>query len=216
MLKRTIYPKTKRLSINPTQIEITEKLHGENLGIFKLDGELIIAQRNTLYFWDTIKDYGRQGIYKGLFGWLTDNAEEIATRLYEGSGVIGEWNLRGSMGYKFKEKFRVYAKARIEGDSLSNYELTNIIYTQDLIPWAFEDRIIPTCIGLAPLVRVQTDIPTKESLDVLYEAYTQSVDRKVEGFIVNYNENVEKYVRFKNNKLTEHVEGININDYILG
>lgn len=215
MLKRTIYPKTARLSIYSSQVEITEKLNGENLGMFKSDGKLIIAQRNTLYCWDSIKDNGAQGIYKGLFGWLTDNAEEITNSLYEGSGIIGEFNLK-KMGYTFKNKFHIYAKARIEGDGLANYELTNIIYSHALIPWVFEDRIIPDCISIVPLVKVQLENPTKEDLDVLYEDYTEEVGRKVEGFIVNYNENVLKYIRYKNFKLTEHTEGININDYILG
>ena len=49
-------------------------------------------------------------------------------------------------------------------------------------------------------------MPTKEELDKLYADYSNLVNRKVEGLIVNFNNNILKYVRFKNGKEEEHHE----------
>ena len=46
MIKRTLYPKTKRVQYK-NRVVITEKLDGSNIGFFKVNGELVIAQRNN-------------------------------------------------------------------------------------------------------------------------------------------------------------------------
>ena len=38
MLKKTLYPKTKRIPENGPLVTVTEKMDGENLTIFKLNG----------------------------------------------------------------------------------------------------------------------------------------------------------------------------------
>jgi len=48
MIKKSLYPKTKRLSKNSKKIVVTEKLDGSNIGFFKLNGELVIATRNNI------------------------------------------------------------------------------------------------------------------------------------------------------------------------
>ena len=48
MIKKEIYPKTQRVICEGAKIQITEKLDGSNLVIFKLEEELYIAQRNTI------------------------------------------------------------------------------------------------------------------------------------------------------------------------
>ena len=47
MIKRTLYPKTKRVQYK-NRVVITEKLDGSNIGFFKVNGELVIAQRNNI------------------------------------------------------------------------------------------------------------------------------------------------------------------------
>ena len=74
-----------------------------------------------------------------------------------------------------------------------------------MIPYAFLERSIPNCMSLVPLVESHISQPTKEYLDNLYIEYSEMKNfRKVEGFIINNNENIKKYVRFKDGKLTEH------------
>ena len=91
MYKKSLYPKTKRVSSKNKKIEITEKLDGSNLGIFRKGEDLYIAQRNYIFCWNKIEESGSSGSYKGLYGWLKDNAEEIHKNLYDGSGIVGEW-----------------------------------------------------------------------------------------------------------------------------
>lgn len=40
----------------------------------------------------------------------------------------------------------------------------------------------------------------------IYEKYCQKVGRNVEGFVINYNNSIQKYVRMKNGKLAEHFD----------
>ena len=49
MIKKEIYPKTQRVICEGAKIQITEKLDGSNLVIFKLNDDLYIAQRNTIF-----------------------------------------------------------------------------------------------------------------------------------------------------------------------
>ena len=49
MIKKEIYPKTKRVSCKGDKVYITEKLDGSNLVIFKKNEELYIAQRKNIF-----------------------------------------------------------------------------------------------------------------------------------------------------------------------
>lgn len=205
MIKKSLYPKTKRISSKQKKIEVTEKLDGSNLGIFKLNEQLWIAQRNYVFCWNKIEEFGSQGLYKGLYSWLKDNGEGILNNLYEGSGVFGEWIGMGKIGYgnsDIDSKFYMFAKARLNEE----LEVSNIIYDRELIPFAFSERNVPSSIKLVPVAYELETYPTKMDLDRLYEEYCERVGRKVEGFIVNSNNNIVKYVRFKNGKMSEHME----------
>lgn len=48
MIKKSMYPKTKRVSILGDKVYLTEKLDGSNLVIFKKFDELYIAQRGLI------------------------------------------------------------------------------------------------------------------------------------------------------------------------
>ena len=49
MIKKEIYPKTKRVSCKGNKVYITEKLDGSNLVFFKKNNELYIAQRKSIF-----------------------------------------------------------------------------------------------------------------------------------------------------------------------
>ena len=66
--------------------------------------------------------------------------------------------------------------------------------------------MIPKFIGVVPEVVELNVLPNKEYLDSIYEKYCKKVNRNVEGFVVNYNNIISKYVRMKNGKLKEHFD----------
>ena len=72
--------------------------------------------------------------------------------------------------------------------------------------YPFKNQEIPDFIGVVPVVKVQKTIPNKKDLDEIYAEYLEKVNRNVEGIIVNYQNNISKYVRMKNGKLQEHVD----------
>ena len=48
MIKKSIYPKTRRVKIAGEKVYITEKLDGSNLVFFKKNDEVYIAQRKNI------------------------------------------------------------------------------------------------------------------------------------------------------------------------
>lgn len=74
MIKKEIYPKTKRLSCNGDKVYITEKLDGSNLCIFKKDEKVYIAQRSNIFCLEEIGE-AKPIMYKGLYQWLNDNKD---------------------------------------------------------------------------------------------------------------------------------------------
>ena len=203
MIKKEIYPKTKRLKCDGTKVQITEKLDGSNLVIFKLNNMLHIAQRKTILRYDEIEE-NKSGLYKGLYQWIKDNYNEL-NDIHEGSAICGEWLGMGCLKYtidEFDKRFYMFAKANID----DTYILTNIMYEHDLFIYPFENQEVPKCIGIVPVVADIQVIPTKEHLDSIYENYCKKVNRNVEGFVINYNNMINKYVRMKNGKLQEHFD----------
>lgn len=203
MVKKSIYPKTKRVSCVGKLIQITEKLDGSNLCIFKKDDKLYIAQRNTIIGFDEL-DENASKIYKGLHKWLVDNMAELNT-IRNNSVVCGEWLGMGKLKYsvdEFDKRFYMFAKANIDDD----LNLYNIQYNHELFIYPFEECEIPKCIGVVPVAFELPYIPDKEHLDRLYSSYCRDVNRNVEGFVVNYNNSIEKYVRMKDGKLSEHFD----------
>ena len=201
MIKKSVYPKTTRIG-KSEKVFITEKLDGSNLVFFKLNDTLHIAQRNNIF---TLSEalQNNSATYKGLYQWLVDNGKELEQLLNETSAVCGEWLGMGKIKYDvgdFDKRFYMFAKANINDD----YELFNIIYNQDLFIYPFVNQQIPNFMGVVPLTHSLNVVPTIEHLDSLYEKYVEKVGRNVEGFIVNYNNSITKYVRMKNGKLESH------------
>lgn len=203
MFKKQIYPKTKRLKCEPDLIEVTEKLDGSNLCIFKKDDLLYIAQRNTIIGFDELED-AKSVIYKGLHQWLVDNMDMLQT-IRNNSVVCGEWLGMGKLKYtvdEFDKRFYMFAKANID----SEFNLYNIQYKHEHFIYPFENLEIPKCIGVVPVAYQLPYIPSKDQLDVLYLRYCEKVGRDVEGFVINYRDHIEKYVRMKNGKLQDHFD----------
>lgn len=69
MIKKTLYPKTKRVTFK-NRIVITEKLDGSNIGFFKVNGKLLIAQRNNIISIDEIEE-NKNMLYGGLYRLVT-------------------------------------------------------------------------------------------------------------------------------------------------
>ena len=62
MIKKMIYPKTVRIGNTINSYTITEKLDGSNLVFGKLNGELLICQRNNIY---KIEELTKEVAYPG-------------------------------------------------------------------------------------------------------------------------------------------------------
>lgn len=203
MIRKEIYPKTQRVSCSGDKIYVTEKLDGSNLVIFKKDEKVYIAQRKNIFSFNEIEEV-KDILYKGLYQWLLDNKEDLQD-IYEGSAICGEWLGMGQIKYsvdKFDKRFYIFAKARVNDE----FMLENIQYNHENFIYPFESQVIPKFIGIVPEVAELNVLPNKEYLDSLYEKYCNKVNRKVEGFIINYKDNITKYVRMKNGKLSEHFD----------
>ncbi len=194
-MNKKLYPKTARLKDTP--IMITEKLDGSNLGIFKLNGELLFAQRNNIY---RETELNKDNSYKGLSTWLKEHRPALEL-INEGSGVFGEWLGMGQIKYDTPFKFHVFCKARIDLD----YNITRLNYDFMSFPYVFSDENFPDCLPTVPIVAMISGGEVKVSdLDKLYEQTIAKVDRKIEGFVVIIKNTPHKYVRMKNGRLTDH------------
>lgn len=203
MIKKEIYPKTKRVSCSGEKVQITEKLDGSNLCIFKKQDKLYVAQRKTILSFDELEEH-KDVLYKGILQWIEDNKEEL-NQLRNDAVICGEWLGMGRLKYtvdEFDKRFYMFAKANIDDD----FNLYNIYYNHDLFIYPFENMELPKCIGKVPMAYEIEYVPDKDKLDVLYEKYVNKVGRNVEGFVVNVNNTIRKYVRMKNGHLQEHFD----------
>lgn len=206
MIKQTLYPKTKRIG-NPS-FQITEKLDGSNIGFFKLDGELLIAQRNYVFKYSEIEQYkGR--LYGGLYGFLQEYGERLLEDLFDdGSGFFAEWIGMGQIKYgdALEKRLYIFAKANIRGNyEDETLEVYNIYWDRDLLIYPFASQEIPEYIGLPALVATVESVSIEE-LDVIYDEYLEVVNRKVEGFVImGQSGEITKYVRNKGGKVEPHV-----------
>ena len=204
MIKKEIYPKTKRVSCLGDKVYVTEKLDGSNLVFFKKNDELYFAQRKTIININELKEV-KDKLYKGLYQWLLDNKDYLQEQLINDSAICGEWLGMGKLKYdvsEFDKRWYMFAKANIDDE----YNLYNLIYDHELFKYPFLNQEIPKFIGIVPEVTVLNILPTKEHLDSVCEKYTNKVKRDVEGFVINYKNIISKYVRMKNGKLEEHFD----------
>lgn len=200
MIKKTLYPKTKRVQFK-NRVVITEKLDGSNIGFFKVNGELIIAQRNNIFLIDELEE-NKNMLYKGLKGWINEHGKDLTERLIEGSGFFGEWIGMGKIKYPDLDK-KVYMFAKANYDK---GEIKNLYYEHELFIYPFENQEIPEYIGIVPIVEERETMADVETLNYIYDNYRMGVQRNVEGFVVAQNNNVNKYVRMKNGKMQDHHE----------
>ena len=101
---------------------------------------------------------------------------------------------------EFDKRFYMFAKANITRD----FSLINKTHYHELFIHSFKNKTIPDFIGVVPLIKVLSFAPTKTQLDIIYEAYSNKVQRDIEGIVVNYQNNISKYVRMKGGILQEH------------
>ena len=203
MIKKEIYPKTKRIKVDGFKVQLTEKLDGSNLTLFKKDDKLHIAQRKNIFTLDELED-AKNILYKGMYEWLKTNGEYLQEHLINNSCVCGEWLGMGCLKYtidEFDKRIYMFAKANIDDD----YNLYNLIYDHDLFIYPFDNQELPSFIGVVPVIADLKYIPNKNDLDKIYEEYcNKHYDRKVEGIVINVNNQVVKYVRMKSGKLVEY------------
>ena len=97
MIKKSIYPKTERVKVEqPNMCEITEKLDGSNLCIFKKNDMLYLATRNNIISLLDLEDEKVKGmLYKGLYGWLEEHIAELDKEIRNDSCICGEWLRNG-------------------------------------------------------------------------------------------------------------------------
>ena len=214
IIEKSLYPKTSRIA---NLCEITEKIDGANIQFFVVKGELYVATRDYII---PIKDnkhmdwIGRivEPSYVGLTEFILKHRNWLTENIYEGSSIIGEWTRNERYIDLIKEsRFVMFAKGRVEMYSIDTSsstktwaKLTNIVYNQDLLKYVFNGAEIPYFISLVPLVETSSEYLTVEKLDELYDKYCEQVNRKVEGFVINYNGHITKYVRLKGKKLKPH------------
>lgn len=199
-MKKSLYPKTKRIGNSKKPITITEKLDGSNIGFFRYNDDLLIATRNNIFKYSEIDDH-KELLYKGMFDWLESNAGGLIESLHPNSGFFGEWIGMGVLKYPdFDKKVYMFAKVNITKD----LDIKNLYYSPDLFIYPFVEQKVPDFIGFVPVIEEMSFYPNIAELDTLYDEYKETVGRNVEGFIINNADNIRKYVRMKNGKLTSH------------
>ena len=203
-IKKELYPKTPRVKELGDKIYLTEKLDGSNLVFFKKNEELYIGQRSTIIAFSELEE-SKGLFYKGLYQWLKDNGQELKDSLVENAAICGEWLGMGNIKYTidtFDKRFYMFAKANIDDD----YNLYNLKYDHELFIYPFVNQEMPKFLGIVPEVAELTVLPNKDYLDSIYEKYLAKVNRPVEGFVINYQNIICKYVRMKNGKIVEYSE----------
>ena len=98
MIKKEIYPKTQRLKCKGEQVEVTEKLDGSNLCIFKKEDIMYLAQRNNIFTFDELEE-NKDKLYKGVYQWILDNKQVLEEQIINNSVVCGEWLGMGQIKY---------------------------------------------------------------------------------------------------------------------
>jgi len=163
MINKQIYPKTKRIPLS-SAIYVTEKIDGSNLGLFNLNDKLYIAQRGLVFSIDEIEEV-KSKMYKGLYAWLKENAENI--KLNNNSCIFGEWLGMGQIKYGeiFNEKLLMFAKANVDDE----FNVTNLNYDHSLFKYSFINQERPTFIGIVPIAAVLNKMPTKEETEEFLE-----------------------------------------------
>lgn len=141
-----------------------------------------------------------------MFEWLKIHGQDLRNSLHEGSGVFAEWIGMGVLKYEgvLDKKAYIFAKANIELLEDNTYNVKNINYRHDLFIYPFGEKAIPDYLDVVPVVKVLENYPDVKLLDEIYWEYCSQVNRNVEGFVIQHNNNIKKYVRMKNGTLQPH------------
>ena len=206
MIKRTLYPETPRIPEMTDNAIITEKMDGANLTILKYNGELFIAQRNSIFNKDEVFGDGNIG-YRGLKGWAREHWEWFDKYLNDNTAHCGEWMVETAKSYPpevVHKKFYIFATAKV----MPGMNLNDFDYYREHVGDAFglsKEFLDLNWLGFVPTAGRLYKFPDKEELDELYEKYCKYVGgRKVEGFVINVNNMIFKYVRMKSGKVVEY------------
>lgn len=212
MLKQSLYPKTTRLPMKPS-FQVTEKLDGSNLCFFVSFGRLFIAQRNNVYTLEEAlsPSFDRGLLYKGLYQFLVDRGETLKESIFEGSAICGEWMGMGKLKYPeyLANRFVMFAKARVVLDEANPdwISFNQFKYDVSTFAFAFNNQDMTSFIEVVPVVKHVDYVGLSiEAMDELYELYTNSVGRPVEGFVAHVGDTIFKYVRMKNGKIEPHFD----------
>ena len=178
MIKKEIYPKTKRVSCKGDKVYLTEKIDGSNLVFFKKYDKLYFAQRNNIICIDEIEEQ-KGMLYKGLYQWLLDNKDILETELHNNSAICGEWIGMGCLKYpvdEFDKRWYMFAKANIDQD----YNLYNLIYDHDLFIYPFVSQEIPYGV-ISTNENITTQIKENETENKFNEKILQKKKKIIEG-----------------------------------
>ena len=160
MIKKCIYPKTERVKVEQSNVcEVTEKLDGSNMCIFKKNDILHIAQRNNIFSIEELEEV-KEKLYSGLYAWLVEHKEVLEKELRNDSCICGEWLGMGKLKYdvgEFDKRYYMFAKANINDD----LELYNIYYYHALFKYPFNSLEIPSFIGVVPVAYELGIVPDK-------------------------------------------------------
>lgn len=201
MIEQSLYPKTKRICDKSSRICINEKLDGSNLGFFKWDGHLWVAQRNRIFRLDELEHC----TYRGLKGFLEYRGEKLQAELHENACVFGEWLGMGQISYPEEmARFQQFCKCNVDINEHDEFIVKRKYYNHGLFKWSYTSQVQPEFIGTVPNVTIVDKMPSVEALDELYDFYCTKVERKVEGFVINNQDVISKYVRLKNGKPSAH------------
>ncbi|MDU4652149.1 RNA ligase family protein [Sneathia sanguinegens] len=216
MIKQTLFSKIKRMEINK-KYQITEKLDGSNLGIANISYNLYIIQRNTII--DQYELYEQKNLlYKGLYDFIKEHGLELLDAIQNGTVIFGEWLGMGKIKYNNMKQFNLFAKAQIEYnynfyDGITTFSIENLDFEVDKLKYAFKNENIPSFISLVPTIDNDLELINKQTLDELYDKYSKSQDRIIEGFVILDESEpgyIRKYVRCKNGQIKEHFQWENI------
>lgn len=203
---RTLYPKTKRVTKNSAKTIVTEKLDGSNLGFAKVNGDLYVITRNNIYKASDRHDKEiKQRMYKGLWSFLEEFGDKLKEDLVDGALIFGEWIAMGRLKYpeSYHLQFYMFAKANVDEDFEN---VSNMLYDKKFFKYSFVKQFVPIYLDTVPIVHTFNHYPGIDELDELYGHYVSDMERNVEGFILNQNNQVLKYIRNKNGKIEDHVE----------
>lgn len=189
--KKTMYPKTLRVS-NESYF-VTEKIDGSNLGLAKVNGELLIFTRNNILTTDESLDY------PGLRLFLDTYQDQVLDFLVDDTVIFGEWLGQGRIKYKvdkqdMSKRFYAFAIAGLTEDFMET-EGTRFRYMKYVHEFPQNLGEQPEWLNYAPFLGKTS---TLEEAQELYEPISRLDNESVsEGIVIVNGNNPMKLVMNK-------------------